>query len=192
MASLKAFEKAFSYKNDNVALFIKAMNVSVENEMWRFVIEAASRDTRIHIFQEYMNPQGLLNFMASCDALISLHRSEGFGRIIAEAMLLEIAVIATNFSGNVDFCTQETSYLVDGALIPLAKGDYLFYEDQYWMDPDIELASLQIQLAYEDSRQRVIKLTNAKNLITEKYSIAAVGAAYKDRLSEVANPSKIL
>ena len=51
-------------------------------------------------------------------------------------------VIVTNFSGNVDYCDTNTAFLVDGELVPLRPGDYLFHEGQYWCDPDVDQRSM--------------------------------------------------
>jgi glycosyltransferase involved in cell wall biosynthesis len=187
LGSLRAFERAFPDKNENVALFIKVMNVSPDNEAWKILLKFASKDPRIHIFNQYLSSQELLNFISSCDALISLHRSEGFGRVLAEAMLLNQPVVATKFSGNLDFCTKDTSYLVDGELIPVRKGEYLFYEDQYWMDPDIDLAALEIRKVVDDNNQRLTKIQNAYNLIRSNHSIHSVGLAYRTRVEAISN-----
>jgi glycosyltransferase involved in cell wall biosynthesis len=123
--------------------------------------------------------------MACCDAYISLHRSEGFGRVIAEAMALGQPVVATNFSGNVDFCDEQTAFLVDGELVPLRPGDYLFHEGQYWCDPDVEIAAGQIARVFGDAdmRQRIAKAGRAR--IERDYSMAAVAHAYAQRLNEI-------
>ena len=57
--------------------------------------------------------------IASCDCYVSLHRSEGFGLTMAEAMYFGRPVIATGYSGNLDFMTEENSYLVPHTLVEI-------------------------------------------------------------------------
>jgi glycosyltransferase involved in cell wall biosynthesis len=185
LAAVRAFLKAFPKKNTHVALLIKAMNITNDDPIWRQITLEASRDSRILIHKEWLNSQSLINLMASCDALISLHRSEGFGRVLAEAMLLGQSVIATNFSGNLDFCKQDNSYLVNGDLVPVKKGEYLLYENQYWMDPDIDLASDQLLRVFNDPVERKEKALKGKKLIETNYSIASVGEQYRKRLNSI-------
>ncbi len=185
VAGVMAFKQAFARETSGVGLVVKAMNVRDDDPTWRQVRELAVADDRIHIVSERLDRQDTIDFMASCDAYISLHRSEGFGRVIAEAMALGQPVIVTNFSGNVDFCDEETSLLVDGELVPLRAGDYLFHEGQYWCDPDIGIASKQIARAFGDAalRERIARAGRAR--IKRDYSMAAVARAYEQRLNEI-------
>jgi glycosyltransferase involved in cell wall biosynthesis len=187
VAGIMAFKQAFASNASGVGLVIKAMNVRDSDPTWRQVCELAAADARIHIVSERLNRQDTIDFMACCDAYISLHRSEGFGRVIAEAMALGQPVVATNFSGNVDFCDEETAFLVDGELVPLRPGDYLFHEGQYWCDPDVEIAARQIARLFEDAslRERIAKA--GRERIERDYSMAAVAHAYAQRLDEIRN-----
>jgi glycosyltransferase involved in cell wall biosynthesis len=188
LASVLAFEIAFKNKRDaNVALVIKAMNTNTSDLEWRKILEIAKNDSRITIIDKHLKKEYLINLMATFDALISLHRSEGFGRIIAEAMLLGQPVITSNFSGNVDFCNQDTSYLVDGHLVGVKKNEYLFSDGQYWFEPDINIAANQIIKAYENSSETLRISQNAKRYINTNYSIQSASIFYKNRLSSIAN-----
>jgi glycosyltransferase involved in cell wall biosynthesis len=185
VAGIMAFKQAFAKDASGVGLVIKAMNARDDDPTWRQVCELASADDRIHIVSERLDRQDTINFMACCDAYISLHRSEGFGRVIAEAMALGQPVVATNFSGNADFCDEQTAFLVDGDLVPLRPGDYLFHEGQYWCDPDVEMAASQLVRVFGDAnlRERIAKAGRAR--IERDYSMAAVARAYAQRLDEI-------
>ncbi|WP_253189618.1 glycosyltransferase family 4 protein [Paraburkholderia fungorum] len=185
LAGVRAFKEAFGESSSGVGLVIKAMNVRDEDPVWREVLSLASNDSRMHIVSERLSRQDTIDFMACCDAYISLHRSEGFGRVIAEAMALGQPVVATNFSGNVDFCDPDTAFLVDGELVPLRPGDYLFSEGQYWCDPDVSIAAQQLKRMIEDTpaRKQIAQAGNAR--IQRDYSVEAVARAYQRRLSEI-------
>ncbi|WP_341313003.1 glycosyltransferase family 4 protein [Paraburkholderia sp. IMGN_8] len=185
VAGIMAFKQAFAKETSGVGLVIKAMNARDDDPTWRQVRELAAADDRIHIVSERLNRQDTIDFMACCNAYISLHRSEGFGRVIAEAMALGQPVVATNFSGNVDFCDEQTAFLVDGELVPLRPGDYLFHEGQYWCDPDVGIAASQIARAFGDAdlRERIAKAGRAR--IERDHSMAAVARAYAQRLDEI-------
>ena len=68
--------------------------------------------------------------IAATDAFVSLHRSEGFGFGLAEAMLLGKPAIGTDYSGNTDFLTEATGYLVPNELVPLGAGEYPDHQGQ--------------------------------------------------------------
>jgi glycosyltransferase involved in cell wall biosynthesis len=73
---------------------------------------------------------------AACDALVSLHRSEGFGLNIAEAMAAGKLAIATHFSGNEDFMTPENSLPIAFKMTPVGRNEYPHGTGQWWAEPD--------------------------------------------------------
>ena len=185
LAGVQAFIKAFPPNTSGVGLVIKAMNINIVDSQWQALLNLVDNDPRVFIVNNKMHRQDSIDLMACCDAYISLHRSEGFGRVIAEAMLLGKPTIATNFSGNVDFCNSATSYLVDGELVPLRKGDYIFYEDQYWCDPDVTIASEKMLQLFEDKSGRDRIALAGQHHIKSYHSITAVACAYAARFGEI-------
>ena len=121
-----------------VGLVIKCMNAPKDHAGWRSVMESCGNDPRIITINETFYRERILGLFNCCDAFVSLHRAEGFGRTIAEAMLLGKPVVVTNFSGNTDFTNLETAFLVRRPFIPVKKDDYHFGEGQYWCDPNVE------------------------------------------------------
>ena len=185
IAGVKAFLKAFNNKNTTVGLVIKAMNIRPNQPMWEDILTIAAQDSRIYIITDTFRRQEVINLMASCDAYISLHRSEGFGRVIAEAMLLGQPTIATNYSGNTDFCTTETSFLVDGDLIPLQQGDYILAEGEHWCDPDIDQGAKRMQEVLEDQVKRKQVALAGRKMIETNFSADAISNVYRERLNSV-------
>jgi len=105
----------------------------------RFHEEAEGLD--VVMLDGYLSRPELTALMNISDCYLSLHRSEGFGMTIGEAMLLGKPAIATNYSGNVDFMTDENSYLVDYRVVPLTR-DYGPYMRGYaWAEPDLAQAA---------------------------------------------------
>lgn len=190
LAGIEAFQQAFANSIDDVGLVIKAMNIDVNSDIWNEILKMASLDNRIYVIEEKMSRIDIINFMSSCDSFISLHRSEGIGRVIAEAMLLEQAVIVSNFSGNIDFCNEENSALVGGKLIDLQKGDYIFDKNQFWFEPSIMDAASKIKKVFHDPifRRKISK--NAHDFISTYHSVKYVGSLYNQRLSEIRSDLK--
>ncbi|MET3527135.1 glycosyltransferase family 4 protein [Phenylobacterium koreense] len=126
------------------------------------------------------------NLVRCCDAFVSLHRSEGFGRGPAEAMIMGRAAVATNYSGNLDFMTPDTSLLVDCELIPVAEGAYLFGEGQVWADPSVDHAVELIGGLLDDPRSRRDLGERARRHIRTNFSNRATGLRYAARLEALA------
>ena len=118
-----------------------------------------------------------------CDVVISLHRAEGFGRLMAEAMGLGVPVIATAYSGNMDFMTGDNSWLVSGDMVPVFAGDYAFHSGQLWMEPDIAIAARALRDCAENQTVRETKVLAARRTI-ERYSPYQCGLVYKRLLTE--------
>ena len=93
------------------------------------------------VIDKEMDKQEVNSLIKCCDVLISLHRSEGFGLVLAEAMYLGVPVIATNWSANVDFMNHGNACMVDYTLIP-TDGSYIYGQtDQRWADPNTDQAA---------------------------------------------------
>lgn len=125
------------------------------------------------------------NLVRCCDAFISLHRAEGFGRGPAEAMIMGRAAVATNYSGNLDFMTPETSLLVDYELIPVAEGAYLHGDGQVWADPSVDHAVELIGRLLDDPAGARALGERARRHIRTHFSARAVGLRYAARLEEL-------
>jgi glycosyltransferase involved in cell wall biosynthesis len=179
---VEAFRRAFPRNITDVGLVVKAMNASADNPVWRTICEAAEQDPRIIIFNETFSRDRVLALFNCCDAYVSLHRAEGFGRTIAEAMLLGKPVIVTNHSGNVDFCTSQTALLVDGPMVAVNPGDYHFGVGQPWCDPDIDQAAYYMRCCREDSPLVREIAQRGKEFVRREYGAEAVGLKYRKRL----------
>lgn len=173
-----------------VGLVVKVMRPAEDNPDWQQLLQQAQQDPRIHIVDEVLDRPEVIALFKACDCFVSLHRSEGFGRGLAEAMLLEVPVIATGWSGNADFCTPETAALVDYRLVPLAPGDYPYGEGQEWAEADVGQASEQMRRIYQDRAYRERLVEQAKALCQARHSAQAVGRHYRQTLEGDITPAR--
>ena len=130
-------------------LIIKTMHASIAPREWRKLQKIERETENIHLIDIKLNRADLINLYGSCDVLVSLHRAEGFGRVMAECFLLGLEVVATNYSGNTDFCQGDSYYPVNYQLTFVPEGTYTQSKDQYWGEPDVKHASLQLQKSIE-------------------------------------------
>ena len=128
--------------------------------------------------------------MASLDLYVSLHRAEGFGYTLAEAMLLGVPALATRYSGNLDFMTDENSWLVDCKETVVSRAEGPFRLGTVWADPDLDDAADRCRRVYDDRAEARRRAEHARCDVAALLSPAAVAR----RLAEImgAEPSAAL
>lgn len=186
-AVIEAFNLAFRKSEHQVGLVLKVMNPKQENADWQTFLASCRQDSRIHLIHETLERPEILGLIECCDAYVSLHRCEGFGRTLAEAMCYGKPVVATNYSGNADFMANEISYPVDYTLVPLNKGEYHFIEDSdqaVWAEPNVSHAAKQMQQAYKDTKNAALS-GKIKAYAAEQFSANRIGQLMISRLEKV-------
>ena len=139
--AIEAFRIAFPRGSEPVGLAIKMIGLEPWNSDFRAFKALADTDRRITLLAGTLDRQTLAALYRSCDAYVSLHRAEGFGRTIAEAMLTGKPVVATNWSGNTDFFDATTGCPVEFTLRPVESGEYPYADGQVWAEPDLGSAA---------------------------------------------------
>ncbi|MGO9121789.1 MAG: glycosyltransferase family 4 protein [Desulfomonilaceae bacterium] len=184
MGAIEAFQRAFASRSEGAYLVLKVSNSGHRPEMQRLLRRMVKDDPTIILIDGYLNRPKLNALISCCDCLVSLHRSEGFGLPMAEAMYFGRPSIATGWSGNRDFMTMDNSLLVRYSLIPVSagKGPYADYEG-FWADPDLDHAAhLMRKLAGDSSLAGELALA-AQRTIRDDFSAAAVGELMRNRLA---------
>ncbi|MFL5295193.1 MAG: glycosyltransferase family 4 protein [Phenylobacterium sp.] len=125
------------------------------------------------------------NLVRNADVFLSLHRSEGFGRGMAEAMAFGRPAIATGYSGNLDFMPGGTGLLVDYDLVPVAPGAYPRGEGQVWAEPSVEHAATLIEQLLDNPGEARAMGRQAQAHIRETLSLQAAGRRARERLQAI-------
>jgi len=134
--AINAFLEAFPKDNgSDVGLVIKTIHAGVDSSEWKKLKELVKQDDRILVIDGTLDRDELIQLYGCCDVLVSLHRAEGFGRILAECLLLGLDVVATNYSGNTDFCKGQHAHPVNYDLRDVNDGDYPYHHNQQWAGP---------------------------------------------------------
>ena len=147
---IRAFKKAFPGIEDDAFLIIKSING--ENNIGRFreIKTSLSDDLRIIWIDDYLTSEEMRGLIGVIDCYVSLHRSEGLGLGMAESMYLGKPVIATAYSGNLEFMNEKNSFLVPYHLVPVQNGEYLFGRHQRWAEPNIDMAANFMRNLYDN------------------------------------------
>lgn len=139
--AIEAFRRAFSDGRSNVKLLVKSINGHRYPEKLRLLLNAADTDERIILRDEAIDRDDLGALYRCVDAYVSLHRAEGFGLGLAECMCLGKPVVATAWSGNMEFMTSDNSCLADYRLVPVGDEEYPYHAGQRWAEPDVDHAA---------------------------------------------------
>lgn len=145
---LNAYGRAFSCRDD-VTLIIKTFP-NPHNEIHQWLAEARKSKEGfpdVLILEEDLTDAQLKSLYEQCQVLVAPSRAEGFGLPMAEAMLSDLAVITTGWSGQLDFCNETTAWLVDYQFAPANTHFGLF--DSVWAEPDVEHLAATMREVYE-------------------------------------------
>lgn len=184
-AAVDAFRRAFR-PTDAVELVVKMTPASRPS---RAVDElrAACGAANVKLIEAVFSRDDTLAFLAAADAVVSLHRSEGLGLPLAEAMLLGKPAVGTGYSGNLDFMTPTNSYLVDYSRVPIAEDDPPYARGMVWAEPSVEhAAALMRRIAADPEAAKALGM-RAKTEVTATLSVAVAGRRMRDRLAEIAS-----
>lgn len=126
------------------------------------------------------------NLVRCCDCFLSLHRSEGFGRGPAEAMFFGKPVVATGWSGNMEYMHEGVAFPVRYSLQPVRDGEYPHFENQVWADPDVShAAEVLIRIVDNPKLARAME-KRARRHMRRNYSDVVLGATYRRHLEAIA------
>jgi len=185
-AVIQAFTRAFSRSDPRVALVIKTNGMEERQPAYQeFAQSPLLDDPRIILIDRVMDDREIKSLVNHCDCFVSLHRAEGFGRGLAEAMFMGKPVIATGYSGNLDFMHPDNACLVDYRLIPVGEHEYPFGSGQHWAEPDIDMAADWMRALVRDPALAAEMGQSGAATIRRQHSFAAVGARYRRRLEQL-------
>lgn len=188
LATVEAFRRAFPAGDTSVGLVVKGLRVT-DDPAWTEVLEAIHGDPRIHLVTQSLDRGSLLDLWRALDCFVSLHRAEGFGRNIAECMLLGKPVVATAHSGNMDFTRPGAAALVPCILRAVAPGEYPFGAGQHWAEPDIAEAVALMRRMVADREWREGLAAAGQRIVATDYAPAAVAQAWRPALSAAWQPA---
>jgi len=190
---VSAFQAAFPNLNEKVGLVIKSTSETNQHLDIKFAILTAARhDRRIKVLERLVSRDEMLSLIRQSDCYISLHRAEGFGLGMAEAMAFGKPVIGTNYSGSTEFLSELTGFPVSFTLRPVQPGEYFFSDGQSWAEPDISAAAEAMQRVFYDRQERQRRAGAGKAFVEVRYGRKTVGRIAAGRLRDIlANGIKV-
>jgi len=184
---IQAFKRAFPGRED-VALVIKSAGGN--NARGLAEMQRAAEGAQVVIFDKVLDRAAVNDLYGICDCYASLHRAEGFGLTLAEAMRAGKPVIATAYGGNCDFMDASNSYPVPARLTSLPADLGPYKKGWTWAEPDLEAAEA-MRRVYEDRDAAAALAARGRADVARLLSPESVGRLIKDRLEAIARARRL-
>ncbi len=182
---IEAFARAFAGDDPAVGLVIKTLG----GEHWpgehAAVLAAAGTHPGVTVIDAHLPTEDKNALIRELDCYVSLHRSEGFGLTIAEAMLLEAPVIATDYGGSRDFVTAFNALPVDVRMVPIGPGNDPYPAEGEWAEPDLDHAAACMRAVFADRSGAQVRAQRARAELLAHHAPAVAGRAMAERLARV-------
>lgn len=184
MAVVEAYRRAFAGREHRTLLVIKSQELARYPKHHGRIRESLDELGGV-LIDRSMKKVELDALFHACDTYVSLHRSEGFGATIAEAMIIGKPVIATAYSGNLDFMTEENSYPVPYQLVELTENTGQYPEGSHWAEANVEAAARWMRHVVEHPDEAQQRGRRAKETMEGEYSLERVTAAMRSRIEQI-------
>jgi glycosyltransferase involved in cell wall biosynthesis len=183
LGAVRAFRRA-AFSREQAVLVLKFTNAEYDRAAVRRLHEEAE-GLNVVMLDGYMDRGELTALLGAADCYLSPHRSEGFGLTLLEAMSLGKAVVATNYSGNVDFMTPENSYPIDFRMVALNRDYGPYMRGAVWADPDLDQMAAAMRRIVEQPDEARARGARARADVERDWSPAVTGARVRERLEAI-------
>jgi glycosyltransferase involved in cell wall biosynthesis len=176
MGAVRAFQRAFpTVARGGPVLVVKTLNGSQRWAEHEELQVAATARPDIVVIDRHVSRSDQMRLIELADCLVSLHRSEGLGLHLMEAMWLGTPVIGTRYSGNLDFMNDDNSVLIDADLIPVSDRQGYYPTGAVWADPDLDAAAAAMRQVVDDEPLLDRLVTAARRDMMNQPSMAQTG-----------------
>lgn len=181
---VEAFTRAFA-PGEGPRLVLKSIHGdSKAQELERLQAIVGDRED-VLVRNGYVSAAERDSYVAGCDCYVSLHRSEGLGLTMAEAMALGKPVIATGYSGNLEFMSDATSYLVPYDLVDVPASWWAYAPGATWAEPDVDAAAALMRRAWEHPDEARALGERARQTLLDRFSSGRAADFVEGRLAEL-------
>ena len=183
---IDAFIKAFPIEqNSKVKLIVKLTNFIGEEIEEKNIVDKVSIDKRIILITKHYSAKEIDALYEKANVYISLHRAEGWGLTISDALLRGIPCIYTNYSGNVDFCDKNSGIAIDFKLVNVGENRLRYRSSDIWADPNIEDAADAMREIYSNFEYFYLRASLSRENLSSKFNPIEVGKIIKKRIEDI-------
>jgi len=177
-----AYCRAFG-PDDGARLILKGINGEVFPDKLEQLLDAVADRPDIDVWDRYLSSRDRLALVALVDCYASLHRSEGLGLTMAEAMALGTPVVATAYSGNLDFMDEDSALLVPYQEVLIGEG-HLYPAEGHWAEPDLDVAAAHLRRLFDDPDLRR-HLGDTAPVALARFGVTEVARVVERRLDAI-------
>ena len=190
LTAVRAFRRAFPRSDRTVHLVLRVNGTLAGRPGAKELLAAVAHDRRVCIHEGTVSRKHAQRILQQADCFISPHRSEGFGRNVAEAIAYGVPVLATAFSGTADLVARHEQIASKPKRV--GRGEYPHGEGQWWCEPDIsQLAAKMRRLRQKRPRTRQIVYLRRARLQLQRYSIKVAGQRYQNAIGRIVKSAEI-
>lgn len=190
LGTIEAFKRAFNKDNQDVGIVIKINEIEQNEEDIKYIHSVLDGYENIYIINKTLSKLEVNSLTKCADVFVSLHRAEGFGLVLAEAMIVGTPTIATNWSANTEFMNSDVACMVDYKMIEIEKDMPPFKKGYKWADADIDQAAEYMKKLYEDKDFYESIKTKASSYIKKHLSMDRSVKLVNSRLKEILESHK--
>lgn len=181
--AIEAYKWAFPEENADCGLVIKINNALPDD------IESLRCELRdyqnVYFITEVLEKPKVNSLIRCVDVFVSLHRAEGFGLVMAEAMLLGTPVIATNWSANTEFMSEDAACMVDYQLVQIERQELFYKKGLYWAEPDTKEAAEYMSRLWSDEAYYQSRAAAGLQCIQEKLNNEKIKQIWRLALQKI-------
>jgi glycosyltransferase involved in cell wall biosynthesis len=185
LGAIEAFTRAFTH-GEGAHLVLKTHGSERHPAAARALRDAAAAHPHVHLLDREASEGEKNAMIAACDCYLSLHRAEGLGLTIAEAMFFGRPVISTGWSGSLELTNDRNSYLVDYSLRPVGADAWPYRSIGRWAEPDLAHASTLMRKVFENPGEARALADRAADDVRRRHSLVTAGATLARRVHTLA------
>jgi len=179
---IRAFLGAYS-EMPSVHLVVKVSNLEHDSVLGEKLHAIARRHCNVRIISGYLEDMAIAELYEDADVYVSLHRAEGFGLTITDAISRGIPVICTGYSGNMEFCDASDIRLVSHELKQIDHERLRYRQGDIWAEPDMDDAVKAFKEVVVDPARMINRAAKARRRVLEGFSLSAIGNMSAARLN---------
>ena len=182
---IEAFSAAFGPSSSEAQLVLKSLNSERHAEHRARVLEQIDGCSAIRLIEENLPLATQHALLDASDCYVSLHRSEGFGLTIGESMALGKPVIATAYSGNLDYMNHGVGELIGYRKVPIGQGAGPYHPESEWAEPDVHQAAEAMRRVVAEQGVALEMGRRAAQHVLSRHGIEARGEWIRERLAAI-------